>query len=570
LNDQTKEELMKELIELRQRVDDFEKSDAERKRAMRKITHLNAVLSGIRNVNQLIVMEKDPGILLQGACDNLIENRDYHNAWIVILDESGRLVANAEAGLGDGFLPTLEWMKHDNLPDCGKKALRQSKVLVTENPSSTCINCSFADKHQGKGSMTVRLEYGGRICGLLSVSVPPELATSEEEQLLFHEVADDIALALHSIELGKKQKRVADMMKVKDNAISSTVNAITFLDMEGNVTYANPAFLRLWKYENDKEVLGKPFTSFWHSEKKALEVMKVLQDREIWSDELIAKKKDKSLLDVHLSANVISDKDGNPICIMASFMDTTRLNLLQSRLIQSERLAATGQLSASIAHEINSPLQAVIVMLSTIKDRHKENDNLLHDIDLLRGACDSIRGTVKSLLDLNRPGKEAKQSTNINNIIEDTVRLVRGQLKENKVRVNLHLSPRIPSFTSSPQQLGQVFLNLINNSIEAMAGTSRSKLPLQYQTLKSREINIKTNLRKGNVIINFSDTGSGIAEEDLRHIFDPFYTRKKKMGMGVGLSICHGIIEDHHGTIEVKNSLEGGAVFSLTLPLNHT
>jgi len=120
---------------------------------------------------------------------------------------------------------------------------------------------------------------------------------------------------------------------------------------------------------------------------------------------------------------------------------------------------------------------------------------------------------------------------------------------------------------ASPQQLGHVFLNLINNSVEAMSGVSKSEGKWKERAKIGGDISIKTMLKKDKVVIQVSDTGPGIAEEDLEHIFDPFYTKKKTMGMGVGLSVCNGIIEDHNGTIEARNAKEG-AVFTITLPVN--
>lgn len=246
---------------------------------------------------------------------------------------------------------------------------------------------------------------------------------------------------------------------------------------------------------------------------------------------------------------------------------TAELLAVQDQLIRSERLAATGQLAASIAHEINSPLQAVAVILGMLKDEYRGDEKLTEDLDILTGAFRNIRDTVKNLLDLNRPGKEEKQKANVNSIIEKTIELVGSRLKKSKVKVNQALSTRVPDILVSPQQLSHVFLNLINNAIEAMTGESKPRDSLASGTLYGGEINIKTNLKKGNVVIKVSDTGPGISDKDLNHIFDPFYTRKKKMGMGVGLSICHGFIEDHGGTIVAGNVPEGGAVFTITLPL---
>ena len=186
---------------------------------------------------------------------------------------------------------------------------------------------------------------------------------------------------------------------------------------------------------------------------------------------------------------------------------------------------------------------------------------------MVKGGFVNIRDIVKKLLDLNRPGKENKQTMSINGAIEDIATLLKNYLKKCKVKIFLNLLSKVPDITASPQQLGQVFMNLLNNAVEAMMGVSESKDGGKSGEIIDRAITINTNLKKNNIIIEVADTGPGISKEDLEHIFDPFYTRKKEMGMGIGLSICHGIIEDHNGTIAAANSPERGAVITITLPI---
>ena len=261
---------------------------------------------------------------------------------------------------------------------------------------------------------------------------------------------------------------------------------------------------------------------------------------------------------VYLVSNApIFHADGN-ISKMTVYKDITDNKSLQDQLIRSERLAATGQLAASIAHEINSPLQAITILLDTLKNNFVGNIVLMDNFDLLQSVYNNIRDIVKNLLDLNRPGKEQKQDTNVNDIVEKTLALLRSYLLKNKVNVNLDLSSKIPNILASPQQLNHVLLNLINNAMEAMVSESGPN--------KGNEIAIKSILRGGNMIIKVSDNGPGISDKDFHHIFDPFYTTKKQMGLGVGLSICHDIITDHGGEIQAENGPEGGAVFRISLP----
>jgi PAS domain S-box-containing protein len=181
----------------------------ERRRAEEKIEHLNLVLHAIRNVNQLITRERDRARLLQGACETLIATRGYHSAWVALLDDSEGLVTTAEAGLGEDFLPLVERLKRGGLTDCGQRALKQSGGVVTEDPSSTCTGCPLSSMYDGRGAVTIRLGYGGKVYGLLSVSIPGDLAADEEERALFEEVAGDIAFALHNMELEEEAQRRA-------------------------------------------------------------------------------------------------------------------------------------------------------------------------------------------------------------------------------------------------------------------------------------------------------------------------------------------------------------------------
>jgi PAS domain S-box-containing protein len=255
------------------------------------------------------------------------------------------------------------------------------------------------------------------------------------------------------------------------------------------------------------------------------------------------------------------------LCFLCVARDISKTKMLQNQLIRSERLAATGQLAASIAHEINSPLQGITALLNVIRTKHKKDKKLLEKLDLVKSAFESIRDTVRNLIDLNRPGKEKKQPMDINQVIKNTSTLVRSYLTKSRVKINLNLGAKKSRLTASPQQMGQVFMNLINNAVESIIGTPAFQKKLKETPSHSGEISIDTYNRNNELVIKIKDSGPGIAKKDLEHIFDPFFTRKKTMGMGVGLSICHGIIEDHKGYIIAENDKNGGAVFTISLPL---
>ena len=203
----------------------------ERRRIEERIRHLNLVLRAIRKVNQLIIREKDRNRLLKEACRLLIKTRGYRSAWTAILDESNKLITTAQAGLGKDFSKMVKLLKDGKLPNCGQRALSQPKVVVIKNPLSTCTDCPLVNKYHNRAAMTIRLEHREKIYGLLSVSIPRGLVGDKEEQSLFREVASDLALALHDIELEEERKRAKQkLQKTLEETIYALASAIEMRD----------------------------------------------------------------------------------------------------------------------------------------------------------------------------------------------------------------------------------------------------------------------------------------------------------------------------------------------------
>ena len=144
---------------------------------------------------------------------------------------------------------------------------------------------------------------------------------------------------------------------------------------------------------------------------------------------------------------------------------------------------------------------------------------------------------------------------------------MRSYLKKNMVKINLNLAAEISKINASPQQIGQVIMNLVNNAVDSITHSPGFHKQLNESESFGGEITIDTLCRGEEVVIRVKDTGPGISKKDMNRIFDPFFTRKKTMGMGVGLSICHGIIEDHKGEIDVASTVGVGTTIVVTLPL---
>ena len=360
-------------------------------------------------------------------------------------------------------------------------------------------------------------------------------------------------------------KQAEELMRYKE-LLDNVAEGVFIFSRKGQLIESNDQVLESTGYSK-QELLNLTISDLVDTDQVSMidKIMKQVSTEKEARFEINLKSKDGSLSPNEINCRYVSYL-GVP-CFLCVARDITKTKMLHNQLIRSERLAATGQLAASIAHEINSPLQGITALLNVIQTEHKKEKKLLEKLDLVKSAFERIRDTVRNLIDLNRPGKEKKQPMDINQIIENTSALVRSYLTKSRVKIKLGLNAKQSRLTASPQQMGQVFMNLINNAVESIIGEPEFQEKVEKTPSHSGEIRIDTYNRNNDLVIQVKDSGPGITQKDLEHIFDPFFTRKKTMGMGVGLSICHGIIEDHKGYINAENDKDGGAVFTITLPL---
>ena len=190
----------------------------ERKKAERRIEHLNSVLKAIRNVNQLIMVEKDKDSLLQKACDALLKARGYNAAWLGFLQDDGTFATVVGSGLGEDVSRFCRHVMNGNHPPCIKKALAQKDPLVVLDKFRECGDCFFKDACVGKDAVIIRVEHAGRFFGLLAVLLASDVTVDDEEKELLQEVAGDIGLALHNMELQESRKQAEkELAKYRDH-----------------------------------------------------------------------------------------------------------------------------------------------------------------------------------------------------------------------------------------------------------------------------------------------------------------------------------------------------------------
>jgi diguanylate cyclase (GGDEF)-like protein/PAS domain S-box-containing protein/putative nucleotidyltransferase with HDIG domain len=341
----------------------------ERKRAEERIAHLNSVLLAIRNVNQLVSKENDRDRLLQGACDALIETRGYYNAWIALIDESLGLVTTAEAGLNEEFLPLVEQLKRGELTACGRRALEQSGVVITEDPSSTCADCPLAEMYTSRGAMTSLLEHAGKVYGLLSTSIPAQFTANEEEHALFQELAGDISFALHSIELEEERKRAEEAVRQSEERyrqlVSGLQDAYTILQ-EGKIVFANEKLAEMSGYDL-RELISMDMARLWppHLRKRAEALFEQVRRGETLPERMEGRILNKNGVIVPVEVSHKSfDYEGKP-SISLLFRDITERKRAQDKI---ERHAKREETLHTIATAVSQSPNLVELLDSALEE----------------------------------------------------------------------------------------------------------------------------------------------------------------------------------------------------------
>jgi PAS domain S-box-containing protein len=382
-------------------------------------------------------------------------------------------------------------------------------------------------------------------------------------------------------------REAEEKLRLYHEIYMNSIDVITVLDTEGRIVERNPAHEKKSGFE-DHEVLGKRTSQFF-GKKQLRDINEQLASDGSYRGEILGTKKDGTPIWVDLSIFPILDQHGKPHRYIAMGRDITAIKMAladlafanqelrdtQSQLVQSEKMASLGSLVAGIAHEINTPVGAIKSMHDTLiraVDKLKrrleerfpaelESDRQIRtafDIigeanEVIESGTSRVTEIVRRLRSFARLDEAELKKVNIHEGLEDTLTLIHHEIKHH-IKINRDYGA-LPPLSVYPGRLNQVFLNILNNARQAIAGKG--------------EITIKTWEEHRKAHIAISDTGAGISRNNLKNVFDPGFTTKGVgVGTGLGLSICYQIIQEHRGEIKVESEEGKGTTFTIVLPMN--
>ena len=353
------------------------------------------------------------------------------------------------------------------------------------------------------------------------------------------------------------------------NLIESSVDGIIAADMKGNIFIFNKGAKTLTGYTAE-EVIGKAPITEIYPEGVAKEVMKKLRSPEyggvgkLTPTQFNVLNKAGEEIPIQLSAALIYNGAGKETASVGIFTDLRPRLMMEKKLqethvqlVSSEKMASLGKLAAGIAHEINNPLGGILIYSSLMMEDLPQEDSKKGDLARIVQEAGRCKEIVKSLLEFARQTEPKMEPTDINRAITEGLFFLENQALFHNIRIIKKLDPFLPFVKANAGQLKQVFMNIIVNAAEAIHGSGT--LTITTSPAPDRK----------SVLVEFTDTGEGIPEENLTRIFDPFFTTKDVgKGTGLGLATSYGIVEEHGGKIRVKSKVGEGTTFSIELPIH--
>ena len=509
--------------------------------------------------------------------DAILNSSSFDCGGIYLFDsKTGDLEFKCHRGLSDAFVRSVHRYEYDS-PNV--KLINAGKPIFLDY-SNIELDLSKVEKEEGIKSIAIfPIVTAGSVLGAINVATKKTFGISDHEKDIIQAVASQIGQRIINIrsseELERHRKDLEGLVNVRtrqimvanelnENIISTVPSAIIVMNDQFVINSVNKRFFEIFGVE-DKNVMGFNYFSVIGCKKDddnsgSFESETMKQLRLLYEGDLDFVSFEESIkLDAfdepktfrgYLSRITKEDKEQ----LLLAIEDITLAKILEGQLVQSEQLAATGRLAASIAHEINNPLQGMLTHLDLMRSGLPDDSTKVKNYDHVKTNISRIRDIVGQLLDSYRGSSKLKTQLNINDLIKGVVSLVDKQVKLKDISLVLDLDINIPDIPGQKQQLHQVFLNLILNAYESMDGLGA--------------ITIATSFNDTMLRIMVKDTGNGIQKNAIAHLFDPFFSTKTDQGVGLGLFVCQGIVKDHKGEIEVASKEGQGAEFTVTLPVS--
>jgi PAS domain S-box-containing protein len=441
--------------------------------------------------------------------------------------------------------------------------LRTNKPLFIDDISSLDDELDVVDRDGMRSLLAIPISSGEEVFGVLTLYSDADEPYSDGEISIISALSGEIAVVIQSALLSRELERASEEISILRNYSESIIDSIPVgiaaVDIGLRIVKWNAAMERITGGVRGF-VFGMPIEDVFPrldgvdivEELKAViegACIREYQRLEVGRDGMV----------VNMWICPLKDKIGDPIGALIIAEDITERVALENRLRKAERFLYLGEMAAGIAHEINNPIgiisaysQMLLRKLGKGQVDIEEIAKYVRKIDEETARCGGI---LRTILNMSKPSEWRPVDVDIRGIILDIVQLTEPQRNQQGIRLLLEMGDELPVVSGDPQQLKQVFLNIVMNALQAMPNGGTLSISAERRKESGREW----------AAISVADTGYGIPEKDIRRIFEPFYTTRKD-GSGLGLFVSYGIVQRHDGDITVESKVGEGSKFTVKLP----
>jgi PAS domain S-box-containing protein len=367
-----------------------------------------------------------------------------------------------------------------------------------------------------------------------------------------------------------ERRSAEERLRILDTVLRSSGQAVAIADARGQLTFVNAALCRLYGYPDADALLGKFITDLWPSSDGTTATLERLKTGGFQHVEVLATRLDGSRFFLGLTAEAVSNSQGELTQVLLTFTDITERKRLEAELLHAQKLESIGRLAGGVAHDFNNILTVISggieLSLSTLGAGHP----CLSYLSDAAQAARSAAALTRQLLAFSRKGPIAPRALDVNEVIRRMQRMI-GRLLGEEIQLTVRLGQELPPISFDPWQVEQILLNLVVNARDAMPRGGQLSIETTNRYVpESVPHGGAPELRK-HVVLSVSDSGAGMTEEVRSHLFEPFYTTKEPgKGTGLGLAMVYGAVRQNGGRIEVESELGRGTTFTIYLPASAT
>lgn len=437
----------------------------------------------------------------------------------------------------------------------GEPYLRLMRPLITENG---CLKC-----HAQQGYEVEDIRGG------ISVSVPLSLLFSiYKKDVLMLSLAHGTLLCLGLIGIFLGSCRIRQSMQEREQAeaktrsiIDNMLDGLITVDKTGSIESLNKAACQMFGYESTTMIVGQnidgliefPENTDWNAEKHS-DFQSDIQEAMGSQQELTGRRSDGSTFPVQISLSEMVL--GANHLIIITVRDITEDKIRKEEALRTGQLAAIGELAAGVAHEINNPINGIInytqILLDDEEDQEEDNEVHKDIMGRIIKEGERISTIVRNLLSFARQRDEVIEHIHISDIIKDSLSLLMHQLHKDSIQLAVNIPQDLPCLKGNPQQLQQVFVNLLTNACYALNQKFQGKNPDKRLEISSKVVKLEG---RDFVRTTVTDWGTGISQDVIDHIFDTLFTTKPPgQGTGLGLNISKGLVRDHNGYLALASA----------------